>query len=43
MMNNLLEKNKAISTQISGYYKKSLTYLSKIKEIEVNNYLRSSG
>lgn len=43
LMNTLIDKNKAVWNQIHGYYKKSLTYASKIKQVEVDNYVKSSG
>jgi hypothetical protein len=42
-MNSLLEKNKSINQQITSYYKKSMTFLDKIHQIEIDNFAKSSG
>lgn len=43
IMNSLLEKNKSINQQITSYYKKSMTFLDKIHQIEIDNFAKSSG
>ena len=42
-MSTLIEKNKVIGSQISTFYKKSLSFFEKIKQHEINNFLKSSG